>query len=80
MAVSRTFPLGARPPFLAGRERRAQAARAIPGSAAILSPRGFIPEMQGSTFAGGRDYANPQGPPASNNAIRDLIYQYMFGR
>lgn len=26
MAVSRTFPLGARPPFLAGRERRAQAA------------------------------------------------------
>ncbi len=62
------------------RMRQMQAARAIPGSAAILSPRGFIPDTQDSTFAGGRDYANPQGPPASNNAIRDLIYQYMFGR
>lgn len=62
------------------RMRRAQAARAIPGSAAILSPRGFIPGMQDSTFAGGRDYASPQGPPASSNAIRDIIYQYMFPR
>lgn len=35
-----------------------------------------------SDYAGGRDIDPEQGPPmpVSNNAIRDLIYQYMFGR
>ncbi len=45
------------------RMRQMQAMRPIPGSAPILSSRGFSPDM-----------------PTSNNSIRDLIYQYMFGR
>lgn len=45
------------------RMRQMQAARAIPGSAPILSPRGFSPDM-----------------PSGGNSMRDLIYQYMFGR
>lgn len=35
-----------------------------------------------SDYAGGRDIDREQGPPmpVSSNAIRDMIYQYMFPR
>lgn len=70
------------------RRRRALAermARAIPGSADILSARGFTPSLPFSTFAGGRDYANPQGPPMpvsmaigeDRNALRRALYPYL---
>jgi hypothetical protein len=33
-----------------------------------------------SDYAGGRDIDPEQGPPMTNNSLRDLIYQYMFAR
>lgn len=69
------------------RRRRMLAARPIPGSAPIMQGRGFVPQgfPQQSTFAGGRDYVNPQGPPmpvgmafgGDRNALRRSLYPYL---
>jgi hypothetical protein len=56
----------------------------IPGPAPVLGQQG-MPED--STYAGGRDYSNPQGPPmplgmaisagVNRNAMRDSLYPYL---
>ena len=72
------------------RMRRFQASRPIPGSASIVPNRGFMPQQgmpEDSTYAGGREYNNPQGPPmplgmaigagVNRNAMRDSLYPYL---
>jgi hypothetical protein len=72
------------------RMRRFQASRPIPGSASIMPNRGFMPQQsmpEDSTYAGGREYNNPQGPPmplgmaigagVNRNAMRDSLYPYL---
>lgn len=54
---------------MAMRMRQLQAARAIPGSAGILSPRGFAPQgVPQSSYSGGRDVE-----PGFLNRLRALL-------